>query len=392
MCAADVRRIFTNVELTPAAWAQEQPAADYFITNPAIQRFDGGWVMAYKVVTAHYRRERFAICRLDDGLNVVPGSVVPLSDTIPNITPQVGDPRLIVYDGRLWAVYCHFRLPSLLYLAEVDGDSLAARGAARPLLLDDRQWQEKNWMIFDHAGDLWAVYTIAPHVILQLDLRDPAVIRCRRRYVTEWDVSAYARRWGEPRGGSSPVRVGDAYYVFFHSRHFVNRFHAALAPAWHALRARLGRPEHWQGPRLADGDVRPQQVTTGWIYAPKPLPLRVGGLLRRYEQCCARRCYVAGLYGFRAEPPFAPFFLSAAPVLRPERETVPQHQPRLSPLNERVVFPSGAAFLPNGRWLVSYGVHDERCLLQEVVFPQTASPARRKSIRWTDSSCGVPRT
>jgi hypothetical protein len=374
MRAPGLHRIFTNAELTPAAWAQEQPAADYFITNPAIQCFGGGWVMAYKVVTARYRRERFAICRLDDGLNVVPGSAVPLSDTIPNITPQVGDPRLIVYDGRLWALYCHFRLPSLLYLVELDGDSLAARGAARPLLLDDRQWQEKNWMLFEHGGELLAVYTIAPHVILHLDLRDPAVIRCRRRYVTAWDVSTYARRWGEPRGGSPPARVGDAYYVFCHSRRFVNRFHAALAPAWHALRARLGRPEHWQGPRLADGDVRPLQATTDWIYAPKPLPLRLDGLLRLYERCCARRRYVAGLYGFRAEPPFAPFFVCAEPVLRPERETAPQRQARLSPLNDLVVFPGGAACLPNRRWLVSYGVHDERCALQELDHVESVTP------------------
>jgi len=366
MRAAVVHRIFTNAELTPAVWAQERPVADYFVTNPAIQRFNDGWVMAYKVVTARYQRERFAICRLDEARNVLPGSVVPLSDTIPNITPQVGDPRLVVHRERLWAVYCHFRLPSLLYLVELDGDTLAARGPARPLLLDDRQWQEKNWMLFEHDGELWAVYTIAPHVILRLDMRERDAIRCRRAYATAWDVSSYARRYGEPRGGSSPVRVGAAYYAFFHSRHFVNRSHATIAPAWHALRARLGRPEHWQGPRLTAGDVRPLQATTDWIYAPRRLPFRLDGLLRRYERRCALRHYGAGFYGFHAQPPFAPFMLSREPVLTSEVEAAPQRQPRLSPLNDRVVFPCGAAFLPNQHWLVSYGVHDERCALQEL--------------------------
>ena len=111
-----MRADFTNLELTPAAWTNERPAVDYYVTNPAIQRYHDHWVMAYKVVTARYQSERFAICRLADDLTVVPDSVVPLSDTIPDITTQVGDPRLIVYADRLWALYCHFRLPSLLYL------------------------------------------------------------------------------------------------------------------------------------------------------------------------------------------------------------------------------------------------------------------------------------
>lgn len=379
-----LRCVLSNAELLPSAWVRERPATDYYLTNPAIQRLSGQWVMAYKVVTPHYGLERFAICRLDDALNVVSGSVVPLSDTIPNITSQVGDPRLVVYRERLWAVYCHFRLPSLLYLVEVDAATLSARGPSHPLLLDDRQWQEKNWMLFEHEGELLAVYTIAPHVILHLDMRGDDAIRCRRVYTTAWDVSTYARRYGEPRGGAPPVRVGDAYYAFFHSRHFVSRGHAAIAPLWHRLRAWLKRPEHWQGPRLAAGDVRPLQATTAWIYAPKPLPLRLDSVLRRYERRWARRRYVAGFYGFQARPPFAPFLLSGEPVLTPEIEGLPQHFPRLSPLNERVVFPCGVAFLPNQRWLVSYGMHDERCAIRELdhatLVERSQRPASRNNV------------
>lgn len=162
MNASSGTQICDSHALLPAVWAAERPVEQFCVTNPAVQQFGGQWLMAYKVVTPHYGIERIAICRLDSGLAVVPGSVVPLSDTIANITSQVGDPRLIVFRERLWCLYCHFRLPSLLYLVEVDADTLAARGPARPLLLDDRQWQEKNWMPFEHAGELWAVYTIAP--------------------------------------------------------------------------------------------------------------------------------------------------------------------------------------------------------------------------------------
>lgn len=366
MSQASLLRVFHNRDLVPAVWAAERPVEQFFVTNPAIQQVDGQWLMAYKVVTPYYGIERFAICRLDAQLDVVHGSVVPLSDTIPNITTQVGDPRLVVYGGRLWVLYCHFRLPSLLYLVELDAGTLAARGHARPLLLDDRQWQEKNWMLFEHDGELWAVYTVSPHVVLHLDLQQEDSIRCRRIYTTDWDVSAYARYYGELRGGSSPVRVGDVFYVFLHSRHFTNRFHAAVAPAWHALRAGLKRPEHWQGPRLTAGDVRPLQATTGWIYTPKPLPFHLDGLLRRYERRYALRRYVAGFYGFHAQPPFAPFVLCPEPVLTPEAEAPRQCQPPLSALNAQVVFPAGAGFLPNGHWQVSYGVHDERCVIGQL--------------------------
>lgn len=359
-------RTFGNRELIPAAWADDGRSDRLFVTNPSIQRLGDRWLMAYKVVTPGYGVERFALCRLDEALAPVAGSATPLSDGIPGITSQVGDPRLLVFRGRLWAVYCHFRLPSLLYLVELDGETLSARGPARPLLLDDRQWQEKNWMLFEHDGELWAVYTIAPHVVLHLDLGGDDGIRCRRAYATSWDVSAYARRHGEPRGGALPVRVGDAFYVFFHSRTFVNPVHARIAPLWHAWRAGLGRPEQWQGPRLAGGDVRSRQATTDWYYAPRRLPWRLAGLMDRYERRFARRRYVAGFYGFEAWPPFAPLTLCPEPVLSPEDEPPPERRDRLSPLNERVVFPGGAAFCPDGRWLVAYGVDDERCALRHL--------------------------
>jgi hypothetical protein len=359
-----MHREYNNTELLPTAWARERDPQDYYITNPSILPWQGEWLLAYKVVTARYHSERFAICRLDTALTPQPGSAVPLSESIPNALPQVGDPRLFLFRGRPWAIYCHFRLPSLLYLVELDPESLQAVGPARPLLLDERQWQEKNWMPFENDGDLLAVYSIAPQVILRLDLSARDVIRCERRHQTAWDVSAYARRYGEPRGGSPPVRVGDFYHVFFHSRWFTHPLHTRLAPAWHHLRQRIGYPEHWQGRRLADGDVRPLQA----VERPPRAPLALRRLIHLYERLFARRWYAAGGYSFEARPPFKPIAISGHPLLKPEKEPAPLRRQRLSPLNERVVFPCGAAPLTESRWLVSYGLHDERCVIREVQY------------------------
>lgn len=359
--------IFDSPLLVPPTWQKELAAESWFVTNPCLLRFKNNWLMSYKVVSAGYAIERFAICRLDESLSLLPGSVSPLSDTIPDISTHTGDPRLFVFGDRLFVLYCHFRLPSLLYLAEVNADTLAACSPGRPLFLNDRQWQEKNWMLFEYEGECWAVYTIAPHVILKLDLDQPDAINCRRIYTTTWDVSAYARRFGQPRGGSLPVRNGDVFTVFFHSWQFSSRGHAVIAPLWQKLRASLGRPDHWQGPRLPEGDVRPLQPGTDWIYRPKKLPLRLDGLIRRYEQRFARRRCMAGCYSFSAAPPFQPAAISSAPLLQPEEEPPPQRPNDLLSTGSRVVFPCGAACLPDGNWLVSYGSNDESCIIRKMI-------------------------
>lgn len=355
-------KIFHGQDLIPAVWRIERPAEEYFITNPAIALTRFGWVMAYKVVTANYKIERFAICRLDQNFNVIPGSQGALSDTISNVNQQVGDPRLLLFRQRLFVLFCHFRLPSLLYLAELDLDSLEAVGEARPLFLDNRQWQEKNWMLFEYQGELWAVYTISPHVILKLKMTKAGAIDCERQFIEPWDITAYREKYGEPRGGSLPVQVHDRYYVFFHSWRYATRLHQVISPYWARLRQSLGKPYHWQGPRVDHGDVRLLQNTTDHYYQPKRLPCRLGSLMNRYEQTFARRICYAGVYTFQGKPPFHPLTIRSRPLISPDNEASAM---RTNPLTkDHVVFPGGAVCTPDQGWLVSYGVHDERCVLR----------------------------
>ena len=72
-------KIFHAPDLIPAAWAGLPGPVRIF--NPSLLRSAAGWLFAYRVVGEDQAR-RIGLCRLDDELNVVPGSTVPLSDGI----------------------------------------------------------------------------------------------------------------------------------------------------------------------------------------------------------------------------------------------------------------------------------------------------------------------
>ena len=303
-------KLFHSQDLLPTAWQLAAGGGNVYVFNPALIRFDGGLLLAYRVVLGDGRR-RLALCRLDDDFNIVAGSVVPLSDAIVDAGDWHADPRFCVFDGRL---LLHFnsggQAPNQIYLLELDAQSLLPKQAARPLWLKSaRQRVEKNWLLFGHEGALYAVYTIAPQVVLRVHL-DGDAVWCEAVAQTPWDDSEYRRRFGALRGGTPPVRVGDHYFAFFHSVHRV--------PGWRRIWQRL---RYGRGQRL-------------WRY-------------------------VVGFYGFAASPPFAPQCLVPMPVLLPPPRS---GAPLLNRAVDRVAYPCGAV-CEGGEWIVAYGINDEACAL-----------------------------
>jgi predicted GH43/DUF377 family glycosyl hydrolase len=74
---------------------------------------------------------------------------------------------------------------------------------------------EKNWSFFEHDGSLHFIYGINPHTVVRLDGSKPV-----REFKTD-AVAAFEgghHAYEELRGGTPPVRVGDLYFSFFHSR------------------------------------------------------------------------------------------------------------------------------------------------------------------------------
>ncbi len=260
-------------------------------------------------------RRRLALCRLTPTLQVVPGSVVPLSDSIQAGGDWHADARFCTFGGRLFLHYnTGFRpQPNQIYLVEIDPDTLLARGPARELVLTGpRRQVEKNWMLFAHDDDLWAIYSISPHVVLRVELGESGPIICRQVYCQEWNVTPYLKQFGEPRGGAPPVRVGDEYVSFFHSSFRVRPLRRLL--------------------------LRLQQK-------PRDKTLR----------------YVGSLYGFAAEPPFTPLWMRTAPVLLPPSLPRRQH-PQLDRRVEYSAYPGGL-LIEDGHWIVAFGAQEEYCCL-----------------------------
>lgn len=69
---------------------------------------------------------------------------------------------------------------------------------------------EKNWTPFIHEGKLLVVYSINPHVVLQLEEGRKATVHQTGNGRVSWP-------WGEMRGSTPPILVGDEYVTFFHS-------------------------------------------------------------------------------------------------------------------------------------------------------------------------------
>lgn len=303
-------------DFIPAAWRPADPGQPVRMFNPGLARIGGARVLAYRLVLADGRR-RIAICRLDAGDRPVPGTVQALSDLMPDAGPWQADPRLCVVGDRL---FLHFNngdrvRPNSIHLVALDPDSLAPLAPPQPLHLSGpRRAVEKNWMLFTPDEEtLLAVYSIRPHVVLRLHLRPIGPIDCHPIATTDWSAPALAPGMGEPRGGTTPVRIGARFFSFFHMLQ-----PAPLLPRLlHRLRHRGGRPLH------------------------------------RYQM---------GFYSFDAAPPYRPFCLTPRPVL-----PAPARRGPLPPLNrdaQRVLYPTGALF-DDGRWTVAAGLHDERsCLLE----------------------------
>ncbi len=333
--------IYDPVTLLPVEWREKTVVEQIRIYNPAITRFRNHLLMAYRIDLGWGKefQRRIGICELNEDLSVIPDSVNDLSASIQGGDLRHYDPRFLVYQDRLFVHYNNNTQtrPNQIFLVELDADTLEARAPARPLVLDGpRQEIEKNWMLFEHDDDLFAIYRIAPHMVLHLDLAGTQEIHCRPCFVHEWNVSAYADAFGIPCGGAPPVRQHDTFISIFHSRIQVGPLHRLL-PFWP-------------------------------LHLVNRLPRYASAIARRLYPWLDQRVYYGGVYTFAATPPFAPRQIAPQPVLHPEQERKPSGRKRINRTAKAVVYPCGVVPVGDDNWLISYGLHDELCNLRRIQF------------------------
>lgn len=208
------------------------------------------------------------------------------------------DPRLLVVHDRLYIFFSNMvniqgAVVRRMFVGHIvqESDRLSVESPICLELLDGACTQrEKNWAPFEYNGTVLLAYSVDPHKIVQPLLTGLCELIGETTASSGWN-------WGELRGGTPAVRIGDEYLAFFHSS--------------------------------------------------KPVVTAQSGGKRMQH-------YVMGAYTFSAEPPFKITRISPEP-LAGEGFYEPPYHATWKPL--RVVFPMGCIVDGEHIW-VTYGRQD----------------------------------
>lgn len=227
-----------RVKIDPAGLIVQPNGGRAF--NGSLIRFDDRWLLAYRT---GWKGSRIAVCECDPTTGTH-GPSTPLALRHPLGRVGYEDPRLFAWRGRLHVAYTAYdgRRTHQLY-AKLSDDLRVEREFA-PDYPRRAAW-EKNWQFFEgRDAELYAVYSISPHVVLRIDGE-----RCDTAYETACPITWDA---GHMRGGCPPVFVDGEWWHWFHGakdgkpnrRYSVGLYTFAAEPPFEIAR-HLRRPVAW---------------------------------------------------------------------------------------------------------------------------------------------------
>ena len=125
------------------------------------------------------------------------------------------DPRLFIHQGVPHVSYVGWQggwsndtIQATVHYARLNPDTLEVENKWAPEIPWRKSW-EKNHSYFDRAGELFAVYSINPHIVMLINGNT-----VQDHWATAWD--AKESQYGAMRGGASPVLHNHEWYHFFH--------------------------------------------------------------------------------------------------------------------------------------------------------------------------------
>jgi predicted GH43/DUF377 family glycosyl hydrolase len=198
------------VRVMPAPSLLDQPGGVAF--NGSIIRHRGRTLMAYRTGWAG---AEIHLCELGEGDRPGPSITLDLRHALSGYGRE--DPRLFLFRDRLHVSFIGFdgdwngsMATNQLYARLRENFTVEAIYAPK---IDGRPWGrwEKNWGFFECDGQLYAVYTIDPHVVLRIE-GDRAELASQTPNPFEWSG-------GRMSGGAPPVLVGGEYWNWFHGVH-----------------------------------------------------------------------------------------------------------------------------------------------------------------------------
>lgn len=128
------------------------------------------------------------------------------------------DPRLFLYRGvpHVWYIGWMGGHPvtdgkhATVHYARLHPDSLRVEEKYAPNV-PWRRSMEKNHSYFDRGGELYAIYSIVPHLVMKVNGNDIV-----EHWVTKTNTPQ-GWKYGHMRGGASPVLHRGEFYHFFHT-------------------------------------------------------------------------------------------------------------------------------------------------------------------------------
>jgi predicted GH43/DUF377 family glycosyl hydrolase len=178
--------------------------------NCSLLDYKGNTYFAYRMDGPPFcTRMKIGLCLVDEHLQPITATNKVL-ELVTRRRPfddnyHAEDPRLFIHNDEL-------------YLSYVDGYQMAQAKinpetltATESFYIDkpDASKTEKNWTFFSHEGKLYSIYNTCPHTIFEMN-----GFTWNQVYQTPFD---HNWKYGELRGGTSPIPYGENYLCFFHS-------------------------------------------------------------------------------------------------------------------------------------------------------------------------------
>jgi predicted GH43/DUF377 family glycosyl hydrolase len=175
--------------------------------NPSLMAVGKGYVMAYR---DGWAGSNVHLIRLSDSFDPA-ADAQRLNLTHPEATFGREDPRLFMFRDQPHVMFTGVKGPvgptSVLY-ARLN-ERLEVDQIYYPHYAKRQPW-EKNWGVFEHGGQLHAVYTISPRRILKID-GERAELISEEPFITEWEG-------GPMHGGPAPFWYRGEMWHIFHDK------------------------------------------------------------------------------------------------------------------------------------------------------------------------------
>ncbi len=185
------------------------------VFNPSFHEGDDVRVFAFRAIPDG-SRELVSFVSVEDRRGRTLSRISP--DLFPNVdAPRLIDPKVFTLGDEVYVTFNSGWVPSGgndIFVMKVH----PTMGEPRKVLYDGRRSQERNWAFFSEHGEVYAIYQIAPLVILKLE----------KESGDSWWMTDHLRqaRTDVPHDltlGTQPSRHGGRYYFVAHRKYRMRR-------------------------------------------------------------------------------------------------------------------------------------------------------------------------